>query len=211
MFKKNECKKCRKKINDKYEFCPYCGSSLNENFKNEDWGMLGKNDFFEEQKQSVNSSFGGGVLGKMLGTAMKMFEKELQKEIGNKVPIEQLDEILMDLGLEIDSIEEDDIKIEIGAERPDLITLQGLSKLLKCYINDCGIEKYKVQKSGKKVIIDKSVNEVRPYTFCAIVKNLKLDDTRLKEIIRVQEKIHDTYGRKRKKTEIGRASCRERV
>lgn len=81
MFKKNECKKCRKKINDRYEFCPYCGSSLNENFKKEDWGMLGKNDFIEEQKQSVDSFFGGGVLGKMLGSAMKMLEKELQKEM----------------------------------------------------------------------------------------------------------------------------------
>ncbi len=81
MFKKNECKKCRKKINDRYEFCPYCGNSLNENFKKEDWGMLGKNDFIKEQKQSVDSFFGGGVLGKMLGSAMKMFEKELQKEM----------------------------------------------------------------------------------------------------------------------------------
>ncbi len=81
MFKKNECKKCRKKISDRYEFCPYCGNSLNENFKNEDWGMLGKNDFLEEQKQFANPSFGGGLLGKILGSAMKMFEKELQKEM----------------------------------------------------------------------------------------------------------------------------------
>ncbi len=81
MFKKNECEKCRRKISDKYEFCPYCGNSLNENFKNEDWGMLGKNDFFDEQKQSVNPFFGGGVLGKMLGSAIKMFEKELRREM----------------------------------------------------------------------------------------------------------------------------------
>ncbi len=43
MFKKKECKKCGKKINETYEFCPYCGDLLNENFK-DDWGMLGKND-----------------------------------------------------------------------------------------------------------------------------------------------------------------------
>lgn len=80
MFKKNECGKCGKKISGKYEFCPYCGNSLNGNFKDEDWGMLGKNDFFNEQEQ-FNPFSSGGILGKMLGSAMKMFEKELQKEM----------------------------------------------------------------------------------------------------------------------------------
>ena len=28
MFKKNECEKCGKKINGKYEFCPYCGTKM---------------------------------------------------------------------------------------------------------------------------------------------------------------------------------------
>lgn len=81
MLKKKECKKCGMKVNGKYEFCPYCGNLLIENFKEEDWGMLGKNDFFEEQKQFANPFSGKGILGKMLGSAIKMFEKELQKEM----------------------------------------------------------------------------------------------------------------------------------
>lgn len=42
MFKKKTCKNCGEKINEKYNFCPYCRVPLNEG---EDWGMLGKNDF----------------------------------------------------------------------------------------------------------------------------------------------------------------------
>lgn len=42
MFKKKTCKNCEEKINEKYNFCPYCRVPLNEG---EDWGMLGKNDF----------------------------------------------------------------------------------------------------------------------------------------------------------------------
>ena len=44
MFKKKMCSRCGRKVSEKYEFCPYCGNLLNENSKEVDWGMLGKND-----------------------------------------------------------------------------------------------------------------------------------------------------------------------
>ena len=44
---------------------------------------------------------------------------------------------------------------------------------------------------------------MRPYTACAIVKNLKFDDEKIKEVIDIQEKIHSTLGRNRKKIAIG--------
>lgn len=45
MFKKKICKNCGEKTSEKYNFCPYCRAPLNEPFNEEDWGMLGKNDF----------------------------------------------------------------------------------------------------------------------------------------------------------------------
>lgn len=82
MFKKKECDKCKRKINSQYEFCPHCGNSLNKNFK-EDWGMLGKNDNSNEFKSFSNSMFGGDMFGKMLGSAMRMLQKEMQKGVEN--------------------------------------------------------------------------------------------------------------------------------
>lgn len=85
MFKKKECEKCRKKISKKYEFCPYCGSQFNENPEN--WGILGENDDLNEFEQFSNSIFGkisGSMINKMLGGAMRMLEKEMQKEIKNQ-------------------------------------------------------------------------------------------------------------------------------
>ena len=79
MFKKKGCEKCGKSIKDSYEFCPNCGNSLGEGTA---WGMLGKNDRLESDPLS-NSLFGGGILNKMLGNAMKVLEKELQKELKN--------------------------------------------------------------------------------------------------------------------------------
>ncbi|PIN87605.1 hypothetical protein COV12_02965 [Candidatus Woesearchaeota archaeon CG10_big_fil_rev_8_21_14_0_10_32_24] len=87
MFNKKICKKCENKISDKYDFCPYCGSEVNENSKDE-WGMLGENDTGNEFDNLFNSmpfrGISGKMINKMLGSAMKMLEKEMQKETRNQ-------------------------------------------------------------------------------------------------------------------------------
>ena len=45
------------------------------------WGILGKNDFAEKIEQP--SPFGGGLLNNLLGSAMKMVEQEMQKNMKN--------------------------------------------------------------------------------------------------------------------------------
>lgn len=80
MFKKKKCQRCRNKTDEKYSFCPNCGNRFDFE-DNEEWGMIGKNDFTEENL--TPSFFEGGVLGKMLGSAMKMLEKEMQKNMKN--------------------------------------------------------------------------------------------------------------------------------
>ncbi len=84
MFKKKECKKCGKKINNSYEFCPYCGNSLNENFK-EDWGMLGKNDVMS----SINEIKFPVGLNMIFNSLMKNLNKqfsELDGEMKTRKP-----------------------------------------------------------------------------------------------------------------------------
>ena len=80
MFKKKECKNCKKKVNSDYLFCPYCGFSFGS--KKENWGMLGKNDMNASEQTSFlpGNVLNGGMLGKMLGTAMKMLEKEMKNQ-----------------------------------------------------------------------------------------------------------------------------------
>lgn len=78
MLKKNKCPHCEKKLKSKYEYCPTCGYKIRNSKK--EWGMLGKNDFIEEGMPSIFSGFTGGMLNKMMGSAMKMLEKEMQKE-----------------------------------------------------------------------------------------------------------------------------------
>ena len=82
MFNKKECSKCGNKISGKYKFCPYCGNSIN-NFKDEDFGILGNEDSDDPDFFS-KSLFGGAgekMINKMLGSAIKMIEKEIQREV----------------------------------------------------------------------------------------------------------------------------------
>ncbi|MFH1327121.1 MAG: zinc ribbon domain-containing protein [archaeon] len=85
MFKKKSCKKCGEKINKGFDFCPYCGALINPN--SEDWGMLGKKDTqdpFNTFEKDMFPGLSGKMLNKMLGGAMKMLEKEFQKNIPNQ-------------------------------------------------------------------------------------------------------------------------------
>ncbi len=130
--------------------------------------------------------------------------EEFEKLLGKKLTTEELKENISFLGTDLDNINDKEIIVEIFPDRPDLLSEAGLARALASFIKyKPGLKHYKVLKSNYKVIIDNSVKDVRPYTACAVVKNLKLNEIRIKEIIQLQEKLHVTYGRNRKKVAIG--------
>jgi len=130
----------------------------------------------------------------------KLFEKEIGKldeKMQEKIPM---------FGTPIESINEDTIEIDVTPNRPDLLSYQGFKRSFLSFLGKFpGLKKYKINPPEKDyvVTIDSSVKEIRPYTACAIVKGLKLDNDKIKEIIDIQEKLHNTIGRKRKKVAIG--------
>lgn len=124
--------------------------------------------------------------------------------VGKKLPTEKLKDRISLLGTDLEKVDDNEIITEIFPNRPDMLSEQGFSRALSSFIGvKTGLRKYNLKKSGEKVIVDKSLKEVRPYTVCAIVKNLKLDDEKIREIIQIQEKLHITFCRRRKKAAIG--------
>ncbi|MBT4539826.1 phenylalanine--tRNA ligase subunit beta [Candidatus Woesearchaeota archaeon] len=128
----------------------------------------------------------------------------IQNLTTNDLTINELEEILANMGMELDDVSGDNIKIEITAERTDLITPEGLARAIKSYkgIND-GFTPIKIENSDYEHVIDPKVKSVRAQTLSFVVKNVKLTDEKIKALMWLQEKIHDTYGRKRKKVSIG--------
>lgn len=131
-------------------------------------------------------------------------KKVFEKLVGKQLPLDKLKDRISYLGTDLEKIEDDEIVVEIFPDRPDMLSVQGFARAFSSFIGiKTGLRKYTVKKSHYKVIIDKSVNKIRPYTACAIIKNIKFDDEKIKEVIQIQEKLHVTYGRNRRKAAIG--------
>jgi len=135
---------------------------------------------------------------------IKISRKEFEKDIG-KLNEEMQHKIAM-LGTPLESFNDEEIELEIFPNRPDMLSYQGFKRAFLGFLGkEKGLKPYKINKPEKDFIvkIDPSVKNIRPFTACAIVKNLTLTDSRIKEIIDIQEKLHNTIGRKRKKAAIG--------
>ncbi|MEM3351205.1 MAG: phenylalanine--tRNA ligase subunit beta [Saccharolobus sp.] len=111
----------------------------------------------------------------------------------------ELEDILFNLKSEIKPVDENNLEIEINADRLDLLTTDGIARAVKGLLGkELGEAKYKVTETDYTLVVHNV--KYRPYTLAAIVYNVNID---LQELIQFQEKLHQTIGRKRKKVAIG--------
>ncbi|MBE6523930.1 MAG: phenylalanine--tRNA ligase subunit beta [Thermoplasmata archaeon] len=126
--------------------------------------------------------------------------------IGQDVPMETLTDRIPMIGADIEHAEAgcDDMSVEFFPDRPDMYSVEGTARSMRAFLGlETGMKTYEVKKSGSEVFIDKSVKDVRPYFLCGIVRGVDIDENMLKSIMEMQEKLHTTIGRKRKKLAIG--------
>lgn len=130
--------------------------------------------------------------------------KSVEELVGKKLTDNLLKDRIPFLGMALEGVDKDTIHVEIFPNRPDMLSEQGFARAFSSFLGEkTGLRKYNIKESPYKVIVEESVKKVRPYTACAIVKGLKFDDEKIEEIIQIQEKLHVTYGRNRKKVAIG--------
>ncbi|MCX8162974.1 MAG: phenylalanine--tRNA ligase subunit beta [Candidatus Micrarchaeota archaeon] len=114
----------------------------------------------------------------------------------------ELEEILSSIGVPIESKTTTEWELEITPNRPDLLSVEGLARACYCF-KYSKLKPYRAIQSDLNLFVDSSTKNVRPYIGGALIKNLKLDQNFLNSLIQLQEKIHQTLGRKRKKVAIG--------
>jgi phenylalanyl-tRNA synthetase beta chain len=131
-------------------------------------------------------------------------KKQFEKDIG--LLDEKMKSRIAMFGTPLEKADGDEMNIEVFPNRPDLLSYQGFKRSFLAFLDKKpGLQQYKINKPEEnyRVIIDSSVKDIRPYTACAIVRGLNLDEEKIKEIIDMQERLHLTMGRKRKKAAIG--------
>lgn len=108
------------------------------------------------------------------------------------------------LGLDIESSEGDSVRVEYSPNRPDYGTDYGIARGLRGLLGlETGLPVFRVKPSGYQVSVDPLLKPVRPVIACATVSGLKLDDEDLRQLLSLQEDLHNGIGRGRKKLAIG--------
>ena len=131
---------------------------------------------------------------------------DLCSMLGEEVPRKTLLERIPMIGADMHDTEGevDEMSVEFFPDRPDLYSVEGLARGMRAFLDiEPGMTEYDVDDSDIDVFVDDSVKDVRPYFRCAVVLGVEVDDTLLKSIIEMQEKLHITIGRKRSKIAIG--------
>jgi phenylalanyl-tRNA synthetase beta chain len=88
--------------------------------------------------------------------------------------------------------------------RPDMWSVEGLARTLRGFLRiEEGLKKYVVGRPIVDVQVDAALETIRPYIGCAVVRNVKLNDTIIRGLMHLQDKMDQSYGRNRRRTSIG--------
>src|SRR4030042_1419334 len=126
--------------------------------------------------------------------------------IGRDVPKEVIRERLPMIGADMKSLEDssDDASFEFFPDRPDLYSVEGIARAMRAFLGfEPGLRSYAVGEAGVDLHVDPSVNEVRPYIWSALVEGNDITAPLIRSMMDLQEKLHLTLGRNRRKGAIG--------
>jgi phenylalanyl-tRNA synthetase beta chain len=123
-----------------------------------------------------------------------------------EVKLDKILNLIPYIGLDIEGLDTETVRIEYNPNRPDFSSKVGVIRALKGLLEiEVGIPNFRLSASSNYVIkVNKSVKQVRPYIVSLVGKrreNLTNED--IKDLIAMQEDLHNGIGRRRKKASIG--------
>jgi len=136
---------------------------------------------------------------------VEVSKADLEGLVGKKLSMEALKELLLVVKGEVESTYGGHVKINIkDINRPDLWSTTGIARELRGELGkEKGLPKFKVRPSTHKVIVESGLEKIRPLTVCAVVKNLSLTEAAIEQLIALQEKLSENFGRERKEAALG--------
>ncbi|KAG8868091.1 phenylalanine--tRNA ligase subunit beta [Serendipita sp. 405] len=149
---------------------------------------------------------------------------ELFERLGRSYTTEEFDQLCFEFGIELDEdtteeveaaakrgepVERAQLKIEIPANRSDLLCIEGIARALRVFLNleTCPQVKLVLPAGGEKDLltchIASETAKIRPYTAAAILRNVRFTQSNYDSFIELQDKLHQNICRKRQLVSIG--------
>lgn len=152
-----------------------------------------------------------------------MDKEDLWERLEQRFSTEEFDKLCFDFGIELDEdtteevealikqglpAERPQLKIEIPANRYDLLCIEGIARALRVFLSKGKAPDYRlVYPTGGKDLIEVTVApetaQVRPYFGCAVLRNVKFTQRSYDSFIDLQDKLHQNICRKRQFVAIG--------
>ncbi|MCE4607028.1 MAG: phenylalanine--tRNA ligase subunit beta [Desulfurococcales archaeon] len=114
----------------------------------------------------------------------------------------ELKDTLFRLKCESEEVEPGILEVEVNPDRPDMLITEGLVRAVNGLTGEeTGYPGYPVV--GTDYTVELGNLGARKYIAVGVVENVNVDEEYLEELIQFQEKLHVTFGRKRRKAAIG--------
>jgi phenylalanyl-tRNA synthetase beta chain len=137
-------------------------------------------------------------------TVVEVDYRDLIELLGERLGREEVMAKITAMGAGHEGVVGDTLRLDIFPNRPDMYSVEGIGRALRGYLGlETGLPAYPVHAAPMGFVVDPSTKAVRPHAVGGLVTNVQLTEPLLKSLIDLQEKLHLTLGRKRRKVAIG--------
>ncbi|KAG8894915.1 phenylalanine--tRNA ligase subunit beta [Tulasnella sp. 403] len=147
-------------------------------------------------------------------------KEDLFERLGRQYTTEEFDQLCFDFGIELDEdttseveeaiksgqpAERPQLKIEVPANRYDLLCTEGISRALRVFLEKQEAPTYKLvlPPGGNDGLLTVTTAQIRPFFACAILRNVTFTPRSYASFMDLQDKLHQNICRRRQLVAIG--------
>lgn len=138
---------------------------------------------------------------------------DLFQRLGKSFTTPEFDNLCFEFGIELDEDntlecvgdERPQLKIEVPANRYDMLCIEGIAQALNEFLGNAQQPQYTLNPETPvmTLIIKESTSIIRPYAASAILRNIQFNEQRYESFIQLQDKLHTNLCRNRTLVAIG--------
>ena len=137
-------------------------------------------------------------------TVVEFEQEEFLDLIGTRLSLEEVEAKVSMMGAAPEGIQGTRQRFDINPNRPDWLSIEGIARSFRGVLGlETGLPRYEMAAGPVVFEVDPSVRDVRPFAVGGVVRGVEFTEPLLKSLIDLQENLHLTHGRRRRKVAIG--------